>query len=337
MAEPRYAAFSEFSGPCRRCGEPAVAPIPLHLGEELSAQLLDWQANRLPGLCCTKCGETFPLAPLTLIYWTRGWVGLVLDGPRTADTILRMVQSWIATPPPGRLVPQSQLVRVFCSVDSLSYALRFDSRSLILDVRSRRGAHWDFELIALTQFLDCALELGEPTLAYAVLAGIIESYPELLKDENLREALELIAHASGPAQFLPDDASTALEHFQRLQSHLPEDPSFASLDSFSIQFETVCDKDTGRPLPESFNGVAQEAPPTLSVCDVCCRVLCGTIILRTIAQDRDPPVEVSHGGEDKSRLQLKALWPSLTANEQHHLSQAFEELTGLDIARVCHF
>lgn len=337
MEEPRYPASSEFSGPCRKCGKPAVGPIPLHLGEDLRDQLLHWRANRLPGLCCARCGETFPLAPLTVIYWTRDWVGLVLDGPRTADTILRMVLSWIATPPPGRVVPQSQLVRVFCSIDSLCYAMRFDSRSYILDVRSRRGAHWDFELIALTQFLDCALELDEPTLAYTFLAGIIESYPELLGDQRLREALELIAHASGPEQFLPDNPSTALEHFQDVQSQLLENRPFASLDPFIIQFETVCDKDTGRPLPESFNGISQEAPTSFSVCDLCCRVLCGTIILRTIAQDRQPPAEVSHSGEDKCRRQLKALWPSLNAEEQHYLAQAFDGLTGLDIARVCRF
>jgi hypothetical protein len=75
-------------------------------------------------------------------------------------------------------------------------------------------------------------------LAYGVLAALIESHSEFYLAQELREALELVANASGDEPLEPGSSMTALAHFEHLQSELEEHRPFPELDRFDIRFET---------------------------------------------------------------------------------------------------
>jgi hypothetical protein len=151
-----------------------------------------------------------------------------------------MVLSWIADGYRRRNFPKPSLVRVFCSVDDLSYVLReAKAESLYSDVRSRLTPHWDFEVIALTQFLDDALALDEPVLAYGLLAGLIESHVGFFFIQQISDALELIAHACGDEPFSSRIPMTALEHFEHLKSELDAYRPFRELDQFNTDFSDM--------------------------------------------------------------------------------------------------
>src|SRR5262249_51966665 len=148
----------------------------------------------------------------------------------------------------------SPLIRVFASIEALGYVLQHpDGDVLAQDIKSQMGQHWDFEVIALTQFADDALRLEEPVLAYSVLTKLIESYPDLFSIKDLRDAMQLSAHACGDESLSQTSEMTGRQHFGRLRSAWNEQRPFRELDRFEIRHETPLSVETGRPIEGSFS------------------------------------------------------------------------------------
>ena len=332
--ETKFPAHCEVQGPCKKCGRPAIAPIPLHLDATAESLICEWPTKPLPGLSCPNCSEGVPIVPVPCVYWSGNWVGLILDGPRSAIYILRMVLSWIADSPRLEQHSGPVLVRVFCPLEDFAYFLRNDAGCFVTDVRSRVIPHWDHEIVALTQFLDDALRLDEPLLAYGVLAALIESHSEFYLAQELREALELVANASGDEPLEPGSSMTALAHFEHLQSELEEHRPFPELDRFDIRFETPLAVETGKPIEGSYNGVDQKSPEPFAVCEVCCRLLSGVLDLRNLAEEKGRQLSSALRAEAKAAMKLRSFWPSLADSERDALSRAFSKVTGLDLQRA---
>lgn len=333
--ETKFSEHSEVHGPCKSCGKPAVAPIPLHYDATDKNSICGWPTTTLPRLSCISCAENLPLVPVPIVYWSGDWVGLALDGPRPASYILRMVLSWIADGYRSRGLPESSLVRVFCSIDALSYVLReAKARSFYTDIRSRLTPHWDFEVIALTQFLDDALALNEPVLAYGLLVDLIKSYVDFYSIQEIRDALELIAHACGDEPFSSRTPMTALEHFEHLKSEFDEHRPFRELDRFDIIFETPLSVETGGPIKGTFNAVVQNPPERFAVSDVCCRLLCGVTFLRHFADGSGQQLSGALTAEGKAEMTLRSHWTDLEISQRAAISQVFNKVTGLDLAQT---
>ncbi|HEV2201435.1 MAG TPA: hypothetical protein VGR73_16575 [Bryobacteraceae bacterium] len=242
-----------------------------------------------------------------------------------------MVLSWIADDPRVGQIPDRVLVRVFCPLESFSYSLHTDSGSFITDIRSQMIPHWDHERIALTQFLDDALALDEPMLGYSILANIIESHPALYLDQELRDALELLANACGDEPLIAESPQTALDHCQWLQSEFESQRPFPELDRFDIRFETPLSVETDRPLQGAYNGVVQDSPEPSAICDVCCRILIGVTVLRSRAEQKQRELNSSLTAEGKAGMQLRSLFPLLDDSQRTVLARMFKSATGMSL------
>jgi hypothetical protein len=240
-----------------------------------------------------------------------------------------------AEDPRIKQVEQPVVVRVFCPLSSFAYYLRTGAASFITDVRSLLIPHWDDQRVALLQALDDALALDEPVLAYGVLANVIESHPELYFDQEPRDALELIAQASGNQPIMPERAKTALDHFEWLKGQLETHRPFPELDEFQIRFETPLTLDTERPIEGAYNGVQQSAPQPADVCDVSCRLLVAVAELRLLAESKQRALKSALTAEHKARMFIRSLWSLLEDAQRATLRDLFESATGSNLERTC--
>jgi hypothetical protein len=124
-----------------------------------------------------------------------------------------MVSSWIADGYQPRGLPKPSLVCVFCFIDALGYVLREPKAQFLYNnIPSQMTPHWDSEVITLNRFLDDALALNAPVLAYGVLAGVVQSHVDFFSIQEIRDAMELIAHACGDG-FSSSTPMIPLKHF----------------------------------------------------------------------------------------------------------------------------
>ncbi|MCB1218890.1 hypothetical protein KDL44_16025, partial [bacterium] len=86
-------------------------------------------------------------------------MGLILDSPRPAIEILRMILSWIVDDSRIKQVKKPTVVCVFYPFASFAYFLRTGPATFYTDVRSQVIPHWDEQIMALIKFLDDALAL----------------------------------------------------------------------------------------------------------------------------------------------------------------------------------
>src|SRR5271157_881486 len=269
----KFPPLSEFTGPCKACGTRTSAPIPLHLRPPVVDAIRQWPNSLIPGLYCETCETSIPLVPVPIVYWQGDWGGLVPDGPRRASYILQMVTSWITDDMTDASAAPA-LIRVFASLDTLGYVLRHpDAEVFCHDVKSRMSRHWDFEVIALTQFADDALRVEEPLVAYGVLSRLVESYPDLFSIKGLRDAMHLTAHACGDESLSLQSEITAPQHFKQLESAWDEQRPFRELDRLQIREDMHLSVETDSQIEGSFNCIVQDPPDAVALCDVNCRLL----------------------------------------------------------------
>jgi hypothetical protein len=328
----KFPPLSELTGPCSACGKQTTAPIPLRLRTAAIEDLRQWPNSLISGLYCERCKTSIPLVPVPIVYWQDDWVGLVPDGPRRASYILQMATSWIADEVNGSSA-ESVLIRVFASIDALSYVLRYPEAGFFSrDVKSRMGRHWDFEVIALTQFADDALRLEEPLIAYGLLSRLVESHSDLFSIKDLRDAMHLVAHACGDEKLSLKSEFTALQHFRRLQSSWDEERPFPELDRFQLREDIPLSIETGKPIEGSFDCIVQDPPDALAVCDVSCRLLGGIELLRHFAAERDQSLDSARTAEAKVVRTLKSRWPELEESAKAVLREWFHRTTEQDLA-----
>jgi hypothetical protein len=145
-----------------------------------------------------------------------------------------MVTSWILGAMTGASA-ESGLICVFASLGTLGYLLQHpDAEIFYSDVKSRMSRHWDFEVMALTQFADDALRIEEPLVSYSVLSSLVQSHHDLFNIKDLRDAMHLIAHACADQRLSLQSETTALQHFGELQSAWDEQRPFRELDRFQF-------------------------------------------------------------------------------------------------------
>jgi hypothetical protein len=178
------------------------------------------------------------------------------------------------------------------------------------------------ETSALIDFVDGALAMQKPGLAYSLLAGVMRSHPEKWVVRSLREAMEIAAHASGDELvFVSGQMKPALEDFSDWCSRQKEQVPFRELFDVPVWSVIVCDVETKRPHRGTISGVIGEPPEPKTAAVICCRILSGVCKLRH---------EASEGvlsGESKALMTLRMVWPDLDQNIREGLSHDFNQLT----------
>jgi hypothetical protein len=321
VTDSRFAP-STITGACKACGTPVELPIPIRVDSRNRASLRNWPRSFIKELFCT-CGEPFPLSPFPLVYWEDEAVYLVLDGPRKANVVLRMVLSWIVDDERWSRLAQKQVI-VFADMEDFAYKLENPSADLFLqDAYSMLGPDDVFmETSALLDFVDAALSTQKCVLAYCLLANVIRSCPPKWTNQDLREALEVAANACGDEMIAMSGRSVAaLEDFNDLRSVQMKQIPFEELLDAPVWSASVCDVETKRPREGTSSGVMGEAPNREIAAIICCSIL---TCIETLRNDTS---EGAWSGESKAAMTLRMVWPNLDQDFRETLFREFSLLT----------
>jgi len=161
--ESRFAQASK-AGPCKACGAPVELPIPIRISSNDRAALCNWPRESVENLFCI-CGEPFSLQPFPVVYWGQDEIALILDGPRKAAIVLRMILSWIVDDERWHAYADKQVL-VFGHMEDFTYKLQHPGAALFMqEVYSSLAPDDVFdETSAMIDFVDGALAMQTPGL-----------------------------------------------------------------------------------------------------------------------------------------------------------------------------
>ncbi|WP_271592241.1 hypothetical protein [Bradyrhizobium sp. CCBAU 65884] len=208
-------------------------------------------------------------------------------------------------------------------MDDFTYALRTNAPTLMEDIYSQltpRDAF--FETNALIEVVDGALKSQRPELAYGLLANVMRSFPAKWNDQELRDTMEIAAHACGDELvFVDGQMKHAVADFNDWSSLQMEQVPFRELLDVPIWSIIVCDVETKTPRRETTTNVIGEPASPDAAAVLCCQVLSAVCQLRT-----DAPM-VIRTGEDRALKTLRIVWPELDQNVREALSRHFNLTT----------
>lgn len=332
MARNRADNFATLTGPCTSCGTKVESPIPIHLDSTMDPVLSAWPDRQRPPLTCPHCGHLWPMNSIICLYWHPEWIGVALGQMFYARAILTHLADWFRHFH-EETASSPRTVRVFDSMIELSYVIRHPECSLLrVDLKGRITRSWDYEALALLEVADAALQRDAPSLAYIILAGVVQENAEFFFIPSIRDALELTAHAAGDAPLGHYEGPNALDDYNSMVAVLhPQRPS-PELDNYRIWHDAPLDINTDQPLADQAgNCVIQNSPPLFDQYKIWLRVLVSGAMIRGVPSPGGRQFGPMQPKESLIEARTRANWGRLESHERDHLDQYFKEISGTSL------
>lgn len=221
---------------CRKCLKPFLAKsyksVDVVANPELRELIMSDGFNLN---LCPHCEHPAGVhGPFTL--WEDDFAALVLSQPFKAREAVALIQLLLNETKPEREETPTKVL-VFSTLEKLRKALvNTELTRMRVPLEQFKQRNLSSVKHPMQEIADALLQQDMPERAFLMYREMIALFNELYFHEDVREELELMAHAAGsriaPGQI---DSKTALEQLQEIDELLaPHAPRFASLDPYQV-------------------------------------------------------------------------------------------------------